>query len=66
MTLLGYTLGQRMPWIEHYITPLILLIVVLSVTLAIFHILKEKDSRELLLAKLKLLLRNLTLNKKVD
>ena len=66
VTMLGYFLGQRMPWIEHYITPLILFIVVLSVSLAIFHILKEKDSRELLLAKAKLFLSTLSLNKKIN
>lgn len=66
VTLLGYWLGQRMPWLEHYITPVILAIVVLSVALALFHLLKEKETRDLLLAKAKLALRNLTLNKKVD
>ncbi len=66
ITLLGVWLGQRVPWVEHYITPLILLIVFLSITLALLHILKEKDSRQLLMAKTKLLLRNLTLNKKIN
>lgn len=66
VTLLGYWLGQRMPWLENYITPVILGIVVLSVGLALFHLLKEKETRELLLAKAKLLLSNLSLNKRID
>lgn len=66
ITLLGYFLGNRLPWLEDYITPVILGIVVLSFALALFHLLKEKETRELLAKKLKLLLRNISLNKKVD
>lgn len=66
VTLLGYALGNRLPWLEDYITPVILGIVVLSVSLALFHLLKEKETRELLVAKTKLGLRNIFLNKKVD
>jgi membrane-associated protein len=64
VTLLGFFLGQRMPWIEHYITPLIMLVVILSVGLACFHILKEKDNRELLLKRIQTWKRDLLLNKK--
>ncbi len=66
ITLLGYWLGQKMPWIGDYITPVILSIVVLSVSLALFHLLKDKETRVLLMAKIKLLISNLTLNKKID
>jgi membrane-associated protein len=66
VTLLGYWLGSRLPWLEHYITPVILGIVLISVSAATFHILKEKDNRQILAAKLKLTLRNLALNKKID
>jgi membrane-associated protein len=66
VTLLGYWFGSRMPWLEHYITPVILGIIVISFLAASFHILKEKDNREILAAKLKLFLRNIALNKKVD
>lgn len=66
VTLLGYWFGSRMPWLEHYITPVILGIVLISVTAATFHIFKEKDNREILTAKLKLFLSNISLNKKID
>jgi membrane-associated protein len=66
VTLLGYFLGRRMPWIEHYITPLILLVVILSISLAAFHILKEKDNRALLAKRLSMWKRDLFLNKKAD
>ena len=66
VTLLGYALGNRLPWLEDYITPVIFGIVVLSVSLALFHLLKEKETRELLVAKTKLGLRNIFLNKKVE
>jgi membrane-associated protein len=66
VTLLGFWLGDRLPWLEDYITPVILGIVVLSISLALFHLLKEKETRELLLSKIKLGLRNIFLNKKVE
>lgn len=66
VTLLGYTLGERMPWLEEYITPVILAIIVLSISLALFHIFKEKETRELLLQKAKRGYRSILLNKKVD
>ena len=66
VTLLGHWLGQRMPWLENYITPVILGILVLSTSLALFLLLKEQETRKLLLDKAKLLLRNLALNKRVE
>lgn len=63
--LLGYWLGTKMPWLENYITPVILLIIVFSVGVALFHILKEKESRELIAARLKLYISNISLNKKI-
>ena len=66
VTLLGYWLGTKMPWVEHYITPVILGVVVLSAGIACFHILKEKDNREILATKFKHLLSTLALNKKID
>lgn len=64
--LLGYWLGSRMPWLEHFMTPVILGVVVLSFLAALFHLLKEKDNRIILRNKIRLLLRNLALNKNVD
>lgn len=66
VTLIGYWFGSRMPWIEHYITPVILGVVLISISLAIFHILREGENRRLLSAKFKLLLSNIALNKKID
>jgi len=51
--LLGYWLGNKMPWLEDYITPVILLIVVFSMGIALYHLLKEKEARELIFAKTK-------------
>lgn len=66
ITLAGYYLGKQMPWLEEFITPVILGIVILSVFVAVFHLLKEKDTRQLLITKIKHSLRNLFLNKKID
>lgn len=66
VTLLGYWLGSRMPWLENFITPIILGIVLISVFAATFHLFREKDNRKLLAAKIKLILSNIALNKKVD
>lgn len=66
VTLAGYFLGKQMPWLESFITPVILGIVLLSVSVALFHLLKEKETRGLLVQKIKTLLSNLLLNKRVD
>lgn len=66
VTLAGYFLGKQMPWLEHFITPVILGVILLSITIALFHLFKEREARQLIAAKIKLFLRNLLLNKKVD
>ena len=66
LTLLGYWLGSRMPWLEDYITPVILTIVLISIVVSVSHLFREKENRELMAKKAKLWLRNLNLNKKVD
>lgn len=66
VTLLGYWFGSKMPWLEDYITPVILGIVIISIGASTFHILKEKDNRVILAGKLKLILSNIALNKRVD
>lgn len=65
VTLLGYWLGSRIPWLQDYLTPIILLIIVMSFSLAVFHILKDKKTRQLLAARFRLILRNIFLNKKI-
>jgi membrane-associated protein len=66
VTLAGFWLGSKLPWIEDYITPVILGIVTISFSLAILHLIKDKKTRQLLIQKIKLQLSNLFLNKKID
>lgn len=66
VTLAGYFLGKQMPWLEHYITPVIFGIVSLSVAVSVGHLLKEKRSRELIFQRIKLMVRSVFLNKKID
>jgi len=66
VTLLGYWLGTKMPWLENYITDVILAILVLTIALSAFHILKEPDNRKLLIKRIKIWKRDITLNKKAD
>lgn len=64
LTLLGYWFGSRMPWLEHYITPVILGIVSISFVVAMFHLFREAENRQLLVKKLRMWKRDLLLNKK--
>jgi membrane-associated protein len=64
LTLLGYWFGSKMPWLEHYITPVILGILVLTFALSAFHILKEGENRRLIAQRIKMWKRDITLNKK--
>ncbi len=64
--MLGYWLGSKMPWVEHFITPVILGIVAISFMASAFHILKEADNRQLIMQKIKLLISNIALNKRID
>jgi membrane-associated protein len=66
MPLLGYWVGNRIPGLDKYIELVLLAVVVLSFGLAMFHVLREKKNRQLLASRIKLSLRNLFLNKKVD
>ncbi len=43
VTLAGFFLGKIIPGIEHYVTPLMLLVVVLSLLPGAFHLLKKKS-----------------------
>lgn len=45
LTLLGYWLGQTVPNIEHYIVPGIVVIILLSISPGIYHVLKNPQSR---------------------
>ncbi len=53
VTLAGYWFGSRVPWVEHYITPVILGVVALSVIGSSVHILRDRTTRDLLIAKIR-------------
>ncbi|MBA3758420.1 VTT domain-containing protein [Candidatus Saccharibacteria bacterium] len=66
VTLAGYWLGIKLPWLEDFITPVILGIVGLSVFIAVFHIIKDKKVRQLLFMRMKSWLSVIFLNKKIN
>lgn len=65
VTLLGYWIGTKVPWVEHYITPILLAVIFLSITGSLVHIFKDPEARRIMKDRVKLLLSNLSLNKKV-
>ncbi len=66
MTLLGYFVGSKIPGLDKYIEYVMVVVIGLSFLLAFSHVLKDKKTRTMLMAKIKLTLSNLFLNKKVD
>jgi len=52
--LLGYFLGSRIPNIDKYLMPIVVLAMVFTFAPTVYHILKDSRTRELLLAKLRL------------
>lgn len=46
LTYAGYYLGRAIPGVEHYLEPMILLVVFLSLLPALHHFLKEAENRE--------------------
>jgi membrane-associated protein len=66
MPLLGYFVGSRIPNLDKYIELVMLIVIVVSVMLAFGHILHEKENRQIVVDRIKLALRNIFLNKKVD
>lgn len=66
MPLLGYFVGSKIPHLDEYIELVMIGVVVVSFLLAIAHLLREKDNRRILAGRLKLALRNIFLNKKID
>jgi len=64
--LLGYWLGSKLPWLADYVSHVLLIIVVLSVALALLHILREKENRKIIVSRLKLIISNIALNKRVE
>lgn len=66
MPLLGYTIGSRIPELDKYIELVMIGVVVASIAVAFGHILKEKDNRRILKARIRLAVSNIFLNKKID
>ena len=52
ITVLGYFLGQKIPDIERYVIPVVILVIILSFGPALYHIMKNPRSRALLVQKL--------------
>lgn len=66
VTLLGYWLGARIPHLDEYIEYVLIGVVLLSLGLSFLHIIREPRTRKIIIDRLKLTLRNIFLNKKVD
>ncbi len=56
MILLGYHLGSKIPGLDHYIEYVLIGVVVLTIGMSFFHILKDAESRSLLASRIKRLL----------
>jgi membrane-associated protein len=52
LTMLGYWLGNTVPNIEHYIIPGVVLIILLSISPGIYHVIKDPKNRAALLSAL--------------
>ncbi|MEO5628056.1 MAG: VTT domain-containing protein [Candidatus Saccharimonadales bacterium] len=61
--MLGYWLGTKVPWVEHFITPIILGVVFLSIAGSMIHIFREPESRAILAKRVKHLLERIKLKK---
>ncbi len=67
VTLIGYFLGGYFDpdTVEHYILPVMLLVAVGTFGPAMYHLLKEKSTRQAIAARIKLFARNIFLNRKI-
>lgn len=66
MSALGYFIGGRIPNLDHYIEKVIIGVMLLSIGLALVHILKDPKTRAMMLTGAKSKLSKIFLNKKVD
>lgn len=53
VTLLGYFLGRSIPDIEHYLLPITMLIIFISILPSLYHVIKEQENRAKLIANIK-------------
>ncbi|TXG76001.1 DedA family protein [Patescibacteria group bacterium] len=51
--LLGYWFGTKVPWVEQFITPILLIVILLSISGSLIHVFREPQSRKLLIEKLR-------------
>lgn len=66
MPLLGYAVGNRIPGLDKYIETVIVAVVLLSLLLALIHLLRERSVRQAILSKIKSAYSRLLLNKRID
>jgi membrane-associated protein len=66
MPLLGYFVGNRIPGLDKYIEIVIIGVVILSLILALGHVLREREARQLISRKCKSALSRIFLNKRVE
>jgi membrane-associated protein len=53
ITMLGYWFGSRIPNIDHYVLPTVIVVMVLSFAPMLWHLLGDREARTRLMAKLK-------------
>lgn len=63
VTLLGYFLGSRIPNIDHYLLPAVIIAMLFTFSPPIIHILRDKESRRRINLKIKKMLTYLKLGK---
>lgn len=66
MPLLGFFLGSRIPWLNDYIDYVILGVIALSILIALVHILKDSQTRAIIIQRAKDLISKILLNKRVQ
>ncbi len=66
ITFLGYWFGTKVPGLEHYIGPTILAVTILTFGSVIYHALRDQQIRRRLFDRVKLILSNISLNKRID
>jgi membrane-associated protein len=66
LTVLGYTVGSRIPYLDKYIELVIIGVMVISIVLAFAHLMHDPKTRKMMIDGTKSTLSKIFLNKKVD
>lgn len=66
MSILGYAIGGRIPHLDHYIEKVIIGVMLLSLLLALGHVLKDQKVRSMIWIRLRSTMRKLSLGKKAN